>query len=158
MAHLEDPSPSADMLARHPHLAPRTCFPKLTRAALAAKNLRCELRRAYPNLAISVVSEHFSMGNAIRVRVDVFPEDGLDDFGLSNLRQHVDYITQSFVYGHIENSAYPNARAFIDAFGGAKFGTVSCDWASPAQIAVRRQKVLSKTVAEPVKLRRGPRL
>lgn len=68
-------------------------------SALAAKNLKAELRAAFPGVKFSVVSDRFSMGDSVRV----YYEDGPDRERVQAIagkyeKGYFDGMTDSYVY------------------------------------------------------------
>ena len=163
MRHRPDPSPA--LLARYPHLVPRTQYPNLSEAALAAKNLRIELRRAFPTLRFSVTSEYFSGGCTVRAVACVFKEDMNAQTDIASLSREAAAIAANWEQGNFDaqTDGYdyrsdPDSRAFLDAFGGARFAGARCVEATPTQESERRKKLLEKSLAKPASKKRGLRL
>lgn len=68
-------------------------------SALAAKNLKAELRGVFPGVKFSVVSERFSMGDAVRVCYEGGPDRERVQT-IANKYQEGDFdgMTDSYVY------------------------------------------------------------
>lgn len=62
-----NPDYAAKLVAANPHLIEARDW-KGSRQALAAKNIRTELKRAFPGQKFSVTSDSFSMGDSVDVR------------------------------------------------------------------------------------------
>lgn len=101
----------------------------------AAKNIRIELKRAFPKVKFSVRSERFSMGDAIRISWTDGPTTA-----------QVDEIADRYTAGSFDamQDMYVNSRsAWKDAFGDAKYISTSRT-NSPAAIASAQRTVLAK--------------
>lgn len=83
----------------------------------AAKNIRIELKAAFPNTKFKVTSESFSMGNAI----DISWVDG-------PTIKEAEKITDKYQYGDFDGMTdsynYRDNRAFTDKYGSSKY--VNC--------------------------------
>ncbi len=105
----------AAMIAAHPHLEPSTTSTRRG-YALAAHNIRQELKRAFPGVKFSVRSSSFSMGNSVDVRWTDGP-----------LTQAVKEITSKYEQGSFDgmDDSYTyntgEAAAWCDLFGGSKY-------------------------------------
>jgi len=119
---------AADQLAlAHPHL---------TRAGdsltTAAKNIRTELKRAFPCIKFSVRSESFSMGNAIRINWTDGPTVS-----------QVEAISASYVAGSFDGMTdsydYRKDHAWGDAFGQAKYITTRREHSDAAILSAARR-------------------
>lgn len=64
-----------------------------TQAALAAREIRKELKEAFPNIKFSVRSDNFSMGSS----VDIGWENGITE-------KEVEQIVNKYQYGHFDGS------------------------------------------------------
>ena len=79
----------------------------ITPHAAAAKAIRKELKAKYPNEKMSVTSESFSMGNAVRVAIGKSLKY-IDGFGVDKnteeykMRQEVEAITNKYQYGKFD--------------------------------------------------------
>jgi hypothetical protein len=99
---------------------------KISSHALAAKNIRRELKSAFPSVKFSVRSSSFSMGDS----VDVDYEDGPE-------RNLVESIVNKYEKGHFNGMEdtyeyYPNKN--IEAMGSTKYAMVSRSWSCEAQM------------------------
>ena len=108
----------------------------------AAKNIRIELKRAFPKVKFSVRSERFSMGDAIRISWTDGPTSA-----------QVHEIADRYAAGSFDamQDMYVNSRsAWKDAFGDAKYISTSRT-NSPAAVASAQRTVLAKfgQVADP---------
>lgn len=99
----------AKVIAKYPHLIPVAGSCSCT---TAAKNIRIELKRAFPGVKFSVKSRKFSIGDEI----DVMWTDGPQS-------KQVDVITERYSVGSLDGmtDCYHYAAAFTEAFGDAKF-------------------------------------
>ena len=80
---------------------------------IAAKNMRIELKLAFPGIKFSVKSSKYSGGNSIRVSY----EDG-------PLREEVESIVNKYAYGNfdgMDDSYKYSDNAFADLFGGSYY-------------------------------------
>ncbi len=102
---------AAALHASFPYLVPAGA--KVDALQAAARNIRIELKRAFPGVAFSVKSRRFSGGNAIDVRWIDGPTS-----------QQVDEIIDRYSAGSFDGmtDCYSYARnAWTDAFGSAKY-------------------------------------
>lgn len=99
----------------------RIAFPRLVpvsdttdRLVAAAKNIRIELKAAFPSVKFSVKTERYSMGNSLRVRWTDGP----------TVRQ-VEEITMRYSAGDFDGMTdcynYRKDHAWPEAFGAAKY-------------------------------------
>jgi hypothetical protein len=99
----------------NPHLVPVQAG--VSARITATKNIRIELKKAFPKFKFSVTSETFSGGDAIRVSWTDGP----------TVKQ-VEAITGKYSAGHFngyEDLYEYDSNAFTDAFGDAKYVTES---------------------------------
>lgn len=127
--HRKEPDPQ--VLEQYPHLVPWPVKPKLSTSALAAANLRIELKRAFPGIKFSVRTELGSMTSSIRAQAYVFQADGHTQESARQLDNRGRALGQQFVYGKFDGSTdsydYHNdsdLRAFQDAFGSVRYAFV----------------------------------
>ena len=128
-----------DLLKRFDYLKPATDNPLVT----AAKNIRTELKRAWPGLKFSVTSERFSMGDAIRINWTDGPTS-----------KQVDAIANKYKAGSfdgMEDIYNYDTTGFNALFGDAKYITTSRD-NSDAAIAAALAAVARKFGAPPFSL------
>jgi hypothetical protein len=100
----------------NPHLVPATNNGLIT----ASKNIRIELKRAFPKIKFQVRSERFAGGDAIRV-------SWLDGVTVED----VEAITSKYKAGHFDGSTdyYDyNSTAWTEAFGDTKYISTSRDY------------------------------
>jgi len=108
-------------------------YPHLIRASentssliAATKNIRIELKAAFPGIKFSVKSERFSMGNAIRISWTDGPTSA-----------QVEEITSRYEAGDFDGMTdcynYRKDHAWTDAFGSGKYITMSREY-SPALV------------------------
>ncbi len=103
----------ARLLEEHPDLehVPPGGYPS---AKLAAKNIRAELKRAFPGVKFSVRSSTFSMGDSVTVSWDLGPTT-----------RQVEEITMQYKEGRFDSSQdlyeYNEDDAFTRLFGGSKY-------------------------------------
>lgn len=83
---------------------------------IGAKNIRRELKAAFPKIKFSVRSESFSMGDAINIRynADINPEDERTIDGISKKYQYGSFDGMTDSYNYSRNQ-------FNDIFGGSKY-------------------------------------
>jgi hypothetical protein len=80
----------------------------------AAKNIRIELRRAFPGVKFTVNTKQYSGGNSINVRwIDGPTTAQVDDIIKAYSAGHFDGMTDCY--------EYRGDRAFTEAFGSAKY-------------------------------------
>jgi hypothetical protein len=103
-------------------------YPHLIRASentssliAATKNIRIELKAAFPGVKFSVKSERFSMGNAIRISWTDGPTSA-----------QVEEITRRYEAGDFDGMTdcynYRKDHAWTDAFGSGKYITMSREY------------------------------
>jgi hypothetical protein len=122
---------AAQLVATHPHLTPAAGNSLIA----AAKNIRAELKRAFPAVAFSIRSRRFSMGNAIDVRWTDGPTS-----------EQVDAIIGKYSAGTFDGmtDCYNYERsAWTQAFGDAKFVHAHRDH-SPRAIAAAIRTVFAR--------------
>lgn len=133
-------SMAAALQAANPKLVPAG-----TNALVAAaKNIRIELARAFPGVKFKVVTERFSMGDAIRVRWTDGPT-----------ADQVEQFTDRYVSGTFDAMTDCSgivSSAWMDAFGDAKFITCSRDYSDFA-IASCTRTVAKRYGAEMIEAR-----
>ena len=85
---------------------------KLSAAALAASNIRKELKAKWPGVKFSASSENYSMGSSVRIEWTNGPK-----------YEEVSAITRKYQYGHFDGSEdlYRYDGGFDDTYGAAKF-------------------------------------
>lgn len=91
-----------------PHLIPGDSL------ATAAKNIRIELKRAFPSVKFSVRSKSYSMGNNINI-------DWTDGPTTKQVEEIANQYDAGSFDGMTDSYNYRKDRAFIDAFGSAKY-------------------------------------
>lgn len=110
----------AALLAKYAHL--QHTSDKSSGHVLAAKNIRTELKRAFPSIKFKVRSDSFSMGNSVRI-------DWTDGPTVSQVEQ----ITDKYQYGSFDGMTdcynYENSQ-FCDLFGGSKYVTCHRDYSA----------------------------
>lgn len=83
--------------------------------AKTAKEIRKELKTAFPNIKFSVTSESFSMGNSVNIQYEDGPQ-----------RRDIESITNKYQYGHFDGMTdmyeYSNKQEDVTQ---VKFVTVS---------------------------------
>lgn len=100
----------AKIAADHPHLLQSDKGGSLTQAA---KNIRIELRRAYPGVKFSVTTERYSGGNSCNI-----------DWTDGPNAEQVEKITNKYSGGHFDGmtDSYEHSRSpWVDVFGQAKY-------------------------------------
>ena len=107
--------------AAHPHLIPNS---GISSRIAAAKNIRIELKRAFPEIKFSVTTKTFSMGNSLSVRWIDGPNSA-----------QVDSIINKYQAGSFDGMTdcynYANS-AWTDAFGDAKYVHSNRDYSDRA--------------------------
>jgi hypothetical protein len=106
--------------AKYPNLT--MVGPEDSPLVIAAKNIRAELKAAFPSIKFSVRTERFSMGNAIRIGWTDGP----------NTKQ-VEAITDKYQAGEFNGmeDIYEYSRSdWKDAFGSGKYITTSRDYSA----------------------------
>lgn len=101
--------------AKYPNLA--MVEPGDSALVVAAKNIRAELKAAYPGVKFSVRVERFSMGNAIRV--------GWTDGPNTAQVEAITYKYKAGSFNGMEDIYEYNRSDWKDAFGSAKYITTS---------------------------------
>lgn len=102
---------AAALAAANPHLVPVS--EKVNRLNAAAKNMRIELKRAFPSVKFSVKSSRFSGGDDIRVSwIDGPMVEQVDE--IIDRYQGGDFDGMQDLYNYRHN-------VWIDAFGDAKY-------------------------------------
>lgn len=106
--------------ATHPHLVPDTGDSLVT----AAKNIRIELKAAFPSVKFSVKTSRYSMGNSINVRWTDGPNTKQVDAIIGKYEAGTfDGMTDCYNYEH---------SAWTDAFGEGKYVHSSRDYSDAA--------------------------
>jgi hypothetical protein len=116
----------ADLPAQYPYLTPTNEQMKYRGHALGAKNLRIELKRAFPSVKFSVTSKSYSGGNSI----DIYWTDGPlteDVEKISNKYREGSFDGMTDCYNDNHENVWPNV------FGGAKY-VMAQRYESPALI------------------------
>ena len=161
---------SPELLKKYPHLVPRELFPNMSCAALAAKNLRIELKREFPGLKFKVQSENFSGGSSVRAHAEVFRIDGYTDQDLRELNNKLGRLRGQFAYGNFDGmtdsydyKSDPGIRAFQDAFGSAgyvfadvRFAHASVEAVEMERRAAKKKEQLEKVAAKAAARAAGP--
>jgi hypothetical protein len=126
---------AADALAKqHPHLERTSEFQELK---TAARNIRMELKLAYPSVKFSVRLERFSMGNAIRIHWEDGPTESMVDEIAGKYKDgYFDGSDDSYKYTH---------SVWTDAFGSAKYVTTSRNY-SDAFVCATLQYLVDKRI------------
>lgn len=100
-----------ELQAKYPHLAPTNN--EQSGRITATKNIRIELKRAFPGVKFSVSSRTFSMGDSIDVSWTDGPTSKLVNKIINKYSGgSFDGMTDSYTYSH---------DAWTDAFGDAKY-------------------------------------
>lgn len=98
--------------ADNPHL--QQTGDQIRGATLAAKNIRTELKKAFPAVKFSVRSEHYSGGNSVNIKWTDGPTS-----------EEVTKITGKYEEGSFDGMTdsynYDSDRTWPDVFGGAKY-------------------------------------
>ena len=102
----------SDLPAQYPHLTPKNNG--ISSHALGAKNLRIELKRAFPSVKFSVRSESYSGGDNINVGWTDGPLTD-DVKKISNRYQEGSFDGMEDIYNYNHDNVWP------DVFGGAKY-------------------------------------
>ena len=105
--------------------------------ALAASNIRRDLKKAFPGQSFSVTSDIFSGGDSVGIRWENGPTTG-----------EVEAITDKYQEGHfdgMEDLYTYNQSAFCDAFGGAKYVQTSRNISSELRAAVAAEYTANHT-------------
>jgi hypothetical protein len=121
LAAIERDNDRASMPSKFPYLTPMNKTPtpigkltKMSSHALGAKNLRTELKKAFPSIKFSVRSESYSGGDSI----DVGWTDG-------PLTEDVKAISDKYQEGSFDGMTdcydYDRENVWPDVFGGAKY-------------------------------------
>jgi len=104
----------AELPAKYPHLSPMNEEMKYRGHALGAKNLRIELKRAFPSVKFSVRSESYSGGCSINV--------GWVD---GPLTEDVEKVSDKYQEGNFDGMEdlynYDHDNVWPDVFGGARY-------------------------------------
>lgn len=119
--------------AEHPELIPTGG--KTGGCVLAAKNIRIELKKAFPSVKFSVRTERFSGGNSIDIRWTDGPTT-----------KEVDVITDKYEAGYFDgmtDSYNYRDSAWTEAFGAGKYVNTSRKF-SPALVAGVIEKLKEK--------------
>jgi len=110
----------------NPHLKTAEDFPGKSDLVIGAKNIRIELKLAFPGHKFSVVSESFSMGDAIRVHWTDGPKT-----------EDVEQITSKYQEGHFNGMEdiyeYDRENVWADVFGSAKYVSESREYSGEAK-------------------------
>lgn len=110
----------------NPHLKTAEDFPGKSDLVIGAKNIRIELQLAFPGHKFSVVSESFSMGDAIRVNWTDGPKT-----------EDVEKITSKYQEGHFNGMEdiyeYDRENVWTDVFGGSKYVSESREYSEDAR-------------------------
>jgi hypothetical protein len=110
-------SAASALQAANPHLVPSGA--KFDSLQAAAKNIRLELKRAFPGIVFSVKSRRFSGGDAIDIRwIDGPVTAQVDAIANRYKAGTFDGMTDSYQYEH---------SAWRDAFGDAQYISASRD-------------------------------
>lgn len=116
------------LIEQFPHLVPRDLFPKATSAALAAKNLRRELKQHFPKHKFRIKSQNYSGGSSINASLVLYESDGYTAENARRLEREADALTKKYEYGSFDGmtDSYdykddPLSRDFCDTFGGASY-------------------------------------
>lgn len=104
------------LIAAHPHLV--AVSEKNRALVAAAKNIRIELAARFPGVTFSVRSKSYSMGNSIAVHYVDGPPTAL-------VEAIVDRYNAGSFDGSTDSYTYRSDRAWVDAFGSAKYTSVS---------------------------------
>lgn len=136
----------AEQLKAHPTLKPYDG--KTSRHALAAKNARILLKRAYPHVTFGIRSETYSMGSSLNVSWDLMPDAPSSD--------EVNTLIKVFQYGEYDgmDDGYnydrdPQRRAFRDTFGSVKTAHAQGRVLTPEDIVAIETKALQAAMDDP---------
>ncbi len=102
----------SDLPAKYPYLTPKNNG--TSSHALGAKNLRIELKRAFPSVKFSVRSESYSGGDSIRV-------NWTDGPLTEDIKKISDKYQEGSFDGMIDLYEYDHSNVWPDVFGGAKY-------------------------------------
>ena len=107
-------------VADHPYLIPRATAGKISGPALAAKNMRILLKRAYPAIKFDVRSEMYANGSSVYVSYLGVPDapDARDVEALCHRFEPGKFHGQDDSY---ETFREPEGIAFRRAFGSVKY-------------------------------------
>lgn len=148
------------MLSEYPDLLSRDALDKagkkMSSAALAAKNLRKMLKKAYPKVKFSISSEYYSGGSTVSVEWD--EDSGFTHDDLKPFEVRFEYGTFD---GQSDNYDYDRdieREAFRSQFGSTKYMRGQVKPLSPQERAAKLHKELESEVPTMSKPRRGPRL
>src|SRR5262245_59165835 len=100
-----------ELQGKHPHLVP--AGDGVSNRIVATKNIRIELKRAFPRTKFSITSDTFSMGNSINVRWTDGPT-----------AKQVDKIIDKYAAGSFDGmtDCYNYSQdTWTEAFGNAKY-------------------------------------
>ena len=122
------PEPCPQAIEDNPHLAPWTMYPKSSDAALAAKNLRRDLRKQFPKLKFSIKSENYSGGSSVRASIELYEVDGWDPAKANKINNLAKKTACRYQYGSFDGmtdsydyNSDADSRNFTNTFGGAKY-------------------------------------
>lgn len=156
--HRKEPDPK--LLEQYPHLVPWPVKPKLSNGALAAANLRIELKRAFPVVKFSVKTELSSMSSSVTAAAQLFQADGHTQASVQEMNERARQFGHQFKYGTFDGMTDsfnyhndPHLKAFQDAFGSVRHVFVEIRLAPEhveaeemAKRAQARKKKLEKTL------------
>lgn len=145
-----------EQLRAHPTLKP---FDGKTSAhALAAKNVRVVLKKAYPHVTFSITSESYSMGSSLTVGWDLMPG--------APTREEIEDRIKAFSYGAPDAPASmddsftydrdPQRRAFRDVFGSVKYAHAQGRVLTPEEIVAIETKALERAMQDTPKAKPAP--
>lgn len=115
------------LIAANPHLIPVS--EANNPLVAAAKNIRIELRAAFPGVKFAVKSSRFSGGDSIRV-------DWIDGPTTAQVDAIVDRYKAGTFSGLDDSYTYRGDHAFVDAFGDARFVSTSREFSDRALSSV----------------------
>ena len=112
---------------------------KKSAAALAASNIRKELKAKWPGVKFSVRSDNYSMGSSVDVRWTNGP----------TVRE-VEAITGKYQYGHFDGmqDLYEYSKGFDDTYGEAKFVQTHREYTNEAIVEAAEDEGASYNMKE----------
>lgn len=124
----EREQPDPELIRLYPHLVPWPLAPNLTSAALAAKNLRLELKKEFPGIKFRTRSQNYTGGSSVRAFAEVYGVDGYTQEQAMEIASRARALGSKFTYGSFDGmtDSYNYAddedtRKFNDTFGAAGF-------------------------------------
>ncbi len=108
-------SAAMQLRQENPHLVPGLGY------AIAAKNMRIELKRAFPGITFRVNSKSYSGGNSVRVT-------WIDGPTTSQVECIINRYSQGNFDGMTDSYTYSDDRTWNDAFGSTKYVFANRDY------------------------------